>query len=443
MTDVMDFASLTKALDELKEMVGRYAEVPTVIPTEQTQGIEAQASVKPGTMASIISPLDVFEMRKKMATKSDAELKAMFAMQAFKRGVGIPVDAWLMSGGSPRASAYERMAADVDPEVQKLLDTSGGAALVRQDLEPILYELFVRVTPGWDRMPKEPANGLVHTYQQMTSFGGAQFMGELGTVTDDESTYVRATTNVAIVATRRGVSLKQQFAALQSGSGFNPENLELSGGMRAIAMKMQNQIFSGHSTDSGGTAANELGLYDANGFTGLRSLLNSARAKNVDPATNPDTTGSIRRALSQASIEIMQLGGGRPGIIWANPWEIETFGEQQESKQRWPGPAVAIAPGVEVDGVMTPFGRLGFGPVPGDSISSYVASTYSGYTVRDMYLLDETSIGMPFLGSEGPTVLEIPMGIGGQLTRMFIIFGMWGLAVKAPIFSNKVRVKVA
>lgn len=442
MTEEITLESLERSLGELKEMIGRQADVPSALPVAQTQGVEAQET--PATTRSVMSPLDVFEMRRMLATKSTAELHAMFAMQAYKRDQGIPLEAWLMSGGSPRASAYENMVSThVDPQVQKLLDTAGGAALIRQDLEPVLYELYVREFPAWGRMPKEPANGLVHTYQQITSFGGAVFMGELGTVTDDESTYVRQTTNIAIVATRRGVSLKNQFAALQSGSGFNPENLELQGGLRAIAKKMQDQIFSGHSTDSGGTAANELGLYDANAFTGLRAWLNTARVKNVDPATNPDTTGSMRRALSQAAIEIMQQGGGRPGIIWANPWEIESFGEQQEAKQRWPGPTINVAPGVEVDGVMTPFGRLGFGPVPGDSIGSYVASTYSGNTVRDMYLLDETSISMPYLGSEGPTVLEIPMGIAGQLTRLYIIFGMWGLAVKAPIFSNKVRVKVS
>lgn len=441
MTDEVTLQSLEKSLEQLKEMIGRQAEVPASLPIAQTQGVEAQAS--PASTSSLMSPLDVFEMRRMLATKSSAELQAMFAMQAYKRGTGIPLEAWLMSGGSPRANAYDNMInTNLDPQVQKLLDTAGGAALIRQDLEPVLYELYVREFPAWGRMGKEPANGLVHTYQQITSFGGAVFMGELGTVTDDESTYVRQTTNVAIVATRRGVSLKNQFAALQSGSGFNPENLELQGGLRAIAKKMQDQIFSGHSTDSGGTAANELGLYDANAFTGLRALLNSGRVKNVDPATAPDTTGSLRRAISQSAIEIMQQGGGRPSIVWGNPWDIETFAEQQEAKQRWPGQQTEIAPGVEVNGVMTPFGRLGFGPVPGNSIGSYVASTYSGYTVRDMYLLDESSISMPYLGSEGPTVLEIPMGIAGQLNRLYIIFGMWGLAVKAPIFSNKIRIKV-
>lgn len=443
MTEETTLKSLERDLDELKELIGRQAETPQELPAQpETQGIEAQATTAPSR--TLMSPVDMYEMRSKLRQKSTAELHAMFAMQANKKNQGVPLDAWLAAGGQARISAYEEMAtAGVNPDVQKLLDTSGGAALIRQDLEPVLYELYVREFPAYDRMPKEPANGLVHTYQQITSFGGAVFMGELGTVTDDESTYVRQTTNIAIVATRRGVSLKNQFAALQSGSGFNPEMLELQGGLRAIAKKVQDQIFSGHSSDSGGTASNELGLYDANAFTGLRAILNTSRAKNVDPATNPDTTGSIRRALADAATEIMQQGGGRPSIIWANPLEIDSFSEQQESKQRWPGEQVAIAPGTMVDGVMTSFGRLGLGPVPGNAISSYDSTEYSGNTVRDMYLVDETTTSMPYLGSEGPTVLDIPIGIAGQLTHLYIIFGMWGFAVKAIPFSNKIRVKVA
>jgi hypothetical protein len=58
-----------------------------------------------------------------------------------------------------------------------------------------------------------------------------------------------------------------------------------------------------------------------------------------------------------------------------------------------------------------------------------------------MYILDEGTITLPFLGSSGPTVLDIPIGISGQLTHQYIIFGMWGMAVKALPFSNKVRVK--
>ena len=61
--------------------------------------------------------------------------------------------------------------------------------------------------------------------------------------------------------------------------------------------------------------------------------------------------------------------------------------------------------------------------------------------MSDAYMLQENAISVPYLGSEGPTVLDIPIGVSGQLTRLFIIFGMWGLAVKAVQFHNKVRIK--
>jgi hypothetical protein len=438
---------LQRSLDELKGIVGGLASTPTARPVA-TAGVEDAAV--PAPSRGLMSVADRFEMRRLLREKSLGELHAMFAMQAMKSDQGIPLAAWLQMGGAPRAAAFDNLqTAGLDPEIQKLLDTSGGTALVRQDLEPLLFEMYIRAFPAWEQFPKEPANGLVHTFQQITSFGGAEFIGELGTVPDDKNTYLRQTTNIAIVATRRGVTLKQQFAALQSGSGFNPENLELQGGLRAIAKKMQDQIFSGHSTDSGGTADNELGLYDANGFTGLRSILNTARAVNVDPATNPDTTGSLRRAMADAVTTALQEGGAGPNSVWAHPFDYDMFAEQQEDKQRWVNTSGPVTAGVYVDAVMTAQGRLGIAIVPGNSIDDYVYQGASsngvdpGDTVRDIYLLDTSTVSLPYLGSEGPTVLDIPIGVAGQLTHLYIVFGMWGLAVKAVPFNNKVRVKVA
>jgi len=386
----------------------------------------------------------MFDMRKTLREKSTAELLMLFSEQARQKNTGIPVDVWLSRGGSSLQDRYDGLNGEVDDFTRKALDTGGAAALIRQDLEPVLYELYIRQFPAFDRFRKEPANGLTHTFQQITNYGGAEFMGELGTVVDDKSTYHRETTNVAIIATRRGVSLKSQYAITAGGMAFNAEQLELQGGLRAMSLKMQQTLFGGNGTDSGGTAANELGLYDANGFTGLRSILNTARAKDVDPATQPDTTGYIRRAVDAAATEIMQAGGPVPSIAWTNPWDMNTFNEQQDSKTRIVVPnQVQIGVGVTAREVNTVAGPVPFGIVPGDSISAYTASagTYTGASVRDIYLLDEATISMPYLGTDGPTVLDIPIGISGQLTHMFIIFGMWGLAVKAPQFSNKVRVK--
>jgi len=292
-------------------------------------------------------------------------------------------------------------------------------------------------------MGKEPANGLIHAFNRVTAYGTASFMPELGTVTDDKSTYERASTNIAILATRRGVTLKSQFAVAAGGMAWSPEAIEMQGGLRAIAHKMQQTIFGGQASDSGGTNSNELGLYDADGFTGLRSILNSGRVKNVDPATAPTAAGNVRRAVDAALLEAIQTGATGPWEIWSHPSEKVTFDEQQDTNVRiLEASQRGASIGVVTQAVNTLAGQIGWNIVPGDSISSYTATTYSSNVVRDVYMVDPNGMSLPFLGTPGPTVLEIPVGISGQLTRLFIIFMMNGLAVKVPQFSNKIRVKV-
>jgi hypothetical protein len=439
--------------DEMEELRGQVAEIlqgiqttlekmnaaPNTTPaTVPTQGVADQGI---GPVTRGLSTADRFALRKELRGRSTPELLQMFNMQALKRDAGVPFENWVNAGGTSVAAAFGQ--ADFAPETRKAIDTGAASALIRQDLEPFLYELYIREFPAWERFPKEPANGLVHAYNQITSFGDAQFMSELGTVTDDQSTYVRKTTNVAIIATRRGLSLKSQFAVQAGGMGYSPEQLELTGGLRAIAHKMQKTLFQGQSTDSGGTAANELGLYDANAFDGLRSIVNTARVKNIDPtlATPEDMRAGIDRAAEEISEQ-----GGRASIIWCHPHEKVTFDLQQDKNIRYMNQFVDIGVGVQTNAVNTVFGPLPLAVVPGDSIGTYTTSNADGTfnggeTVRDMYLLDESTITMPYLGTDGPTVLDIPVGIAGQLTRLFIIFGMWGLAVKAIPFSNKVRIK--
>jgi hypothetical protein len=309
----------------------------------------------------------------------------------------------------------------------------------------MLYEVFVRMFPAYDRFPKEPANGLVHAWNQITAYGDAKFMAELGTVSDDTSTYERKTTNVAILATRRGISLKSQFAVMAGGMNYNPEAIELQGGLRAMAHKMQKQIFGGNAAVASGTADDEYGLYDANAFTGLRQLL-TTNAVSFDPSTfvaettSTYATGAFRNQVDKALLYITQAGG-MPSIIWGHPQEKITFDEQQDTNVRLVGPNyVNIGVGVTAQAVNTYAGQIPFATVPGDSIASY----HIGETLyRDLYLLDEGSISLPYLGSPGPTVLEIPIGISGQLTHLYIVFMMNGLAVKVLPWSNKIRVKVA
>lgn len=447
--DHAEFVALQRSLAETLERFGTALnalnDAPNTAPAPAAiQGVGERVTEPPVSHRRIMSRKEMWDLRTALHAKSTAELQMLFAQQAGRRDTGIPLDYWLSAGGQALADRYSGLGNQLDPDIAKALDTGGAAALIRQDLEPVLYELFIRVFPAFDRFRKEPANGLVHTWNEITAYGDAQFMAELGTVQDDKGTYHRDTTNVAIISTRRGISIKSQAAVAAGGMNYNPEQLELQHGLRSISHRMQQQIFSGHATDSGGTASNELGLYDANAFTGLRSILNSARAQNVDPATSPDTTGNMQFAIDAAVEEIVQQGGAMPSILWSHPHEKRTFNEQQASKTRIVIPnQVNIAVGVTASTVNTIAGELPWAVVPGDSIDNYTAtSTYSGNDVRDLYILDESTISMPYLGAEGPTVLDIPVGISGQLVHLYIVFGMWGLAVKAPTFSNKVRVKL-
>lgn len=421
-----DLKSALNSLSEIQKSLDALNETPSTTPTQGP----AEENRGSAPVQKYMSQADMFAVRQELRKKSIPELHTMFAMQAAKKETGIPFDVWAATGGNPVQAAIAS-----DEFLTKALDSGSGSALIRQDLEPIMYELFVREFPAFDDLPKEPANGLVHAYNQLTSFGDAQFMSELGTVTDDQSTYVRQTTNVAILATRRGVSLKSQFAALQSGSGFNPENLELQGGMRAIAHKMQKTIFQGNATYAAGTDAMEEGAYDPNAFDGLRKSLATVRVVDVDPtAATPE---NIRQAIDTALLESMNTGGS-VDRIYLRPQELMAFNHQQDANVRYMGDIANAAVGVNVQTVNTIFGGLGLNAIPGDSIGQY---TRNAATWADIYLLNSRTITIPYLGSPGPTVLDIPIGISGQLTHLYIVFGMWGLAIKAPIFSNKVRVK--
>lgn len=462
MPPTAEIADLLKSVGETNEQIAEYLKRANDVPSSVPVTADAIKSLA-GSGDALGTGLDTMirsrimhaeEMEKvktQLHTKSLRELMVLFAKQASRRDTGVPLYDWLYAGGRSLGDRFggidgkggiER---EVSPDIAKAIDTNGVSALIRQDLEPILYEIFVKIFPLYDRISGEPANGLVHAYNQTLSYGDADWIGELDTVTDDKGVYQRQTTNIGILATRRGVSLKSQFAVLAGGAGFNPERLELTAGLLAMKSRMQRTMLAGNWHDNAGTATNELGAYDADSFDGLRYILNTANAINVDPATNPDTTGSLRRAFDAAVQPIIDSGGGQMGLsLWGSTNEQITFDEQQDPKLRVINDARAeeVTVGIRATKVNTIAGVLPMFGIPGGQIGHYTATgTYAGNNVRDVFVLDESTITRPYLGADGPTVLEIPIGVTGQLTHLFIIFMMSGFAVKVPSWSNKVRVK--
>ena len=366
------------------------------------------------------------ELRKKFGKMSTSEL-----------GEALDIQAGRETGKQASADILNRLAT-ANPNISKLLDSSGGAALIRQDLEPILYSLFVKRFPMFDRLRKEPANGLVHAFNQQTAYGDAVFQTETGTVTDDSNTYARQTTNVAVLATRRGITLKQQFALTGGGSPFNGLSAELAGGVTAIAQQLQKQVFQRNATvTSGAGATTELGAYDANGFDGLRKLLGATGSGVI---ANKGTAAYL--ATINSAVASVLNNGGNPSALVCSPTDYAGIVNELTSLVRYNAPADDQAAGATFGQVVTAAGALPILAVAGDGIGSYTVGGATTTNYRDMYIIDEDTWSLPYLGADSITTLEIPVGVNGALSKLYIMYVMFGLANKAPQFNAKVRVTV-
>lgn len=320
-------------------------------------------------------------------------------------------------------------------------DSTAVGPLIRQDLDPEIYKLFVRKFPLYEMIEKIPSNGLVHAFNQKTSFGDALYQTETGSVVDDESTYNRATANIAVLATRRGVTLKAQFAVRQGGMAYDPEAEELASGLTALRHKMQQSIFCWQDTDSGSTTtATENGKYDANAFNGLRYTLNNVSDASMTipvDITSGDTTLLITQAIKKASDQIINFGG-EPSLIFGNTTACRLLDNEQLQFVRYVNSAgTEIVPGLRVKEVDAGQALLPMLRVPGDANPSIVDT----HTYEELYVADMNALKLAYLGGPTPTVLEIPIGTDGKLQKLFIPFCMAGLAVVAPNWVARVKIE--
>jgi hypothetical protein len=426
----IDIKALNRLLDELGPTVQKGNDTPA---TEQvvTQTVGDSLAQPYGNQYNFLSGDDSLYLQRRLNGLSWEEKGYLLQKQiGAGMGTGIPF------GGQTAAMAGQ------NPTISRALDTSGGSALQRVDLEPFLVSMFVSLFPAWQRIPKIPSNGVVHSWDQLTSYGDATdsaFIAELGSVVDKTGVYTRKNTNIAVYGQRRGVSFKQQLAIPAGGMQWDSARLEIQNGLTQMAHDLQKTIFQGQATNSGGTAANEYGKYDANAFDGLRSGLNLTVDNGVNFApyktSSPD---NFVTAFNKGITTIADAVGVPPSVVYARYSELGQLSNQQLSIQRTVD-SMEFIPGVQVPAVMTSVGRMPILGIPGDAIGTYTAATYSGKTVADMYMINESELAIPYLGSPGPSVIEIPPGVSGQLTRLYIVWGMFGLQIGSNLHSIKLR----
>jgi len=405
---------------------------------EVTPMIEKWASATPPEPTTVASPAvnasrvnayeEMVELRSELVKHNDAQLSRMIGLQLIKgarEGQGVPLSRWL---AGDRAAYQIMQGNDI---VSKALDTGSGSALIRQDLEPLLYAAFVRRFPLWDRLRKESSNGLVHSYNRQDAAPDATFISELGTVGSGTGTYTRATANIAIAAIKVGTSLKMQF--VPSAGGVNPETAEIESGLTGLRRVLQRTVFSGNATVPGKVATDPEGAFNVNAFDGLRGSIPTANKSLHDPANF-----TLLESLNLAD-SVLSVFGGQSSILVMDARDKTRWLNELQAGVRYILPSLPLLPGLpNIQGIS--LGNSGDVPVmtvPGDEIGHY---TSGGDDVRDAYFLDESTISIPFLGSEMPTILDIPTGVDGTLSHVFILFQMAGLAMKIPNYLAALRI---
>ena len=339
----------------------------------------------------------------------------------------------------------------VPNSLKSVLDSTGGTTgniLIRQDLEAPMYALFVKTFPAWDRLRKGPSNGLVHAATQVTSPENGYSLGgtivtELGSISNVASQYQRATFPIAVFGTGRGVSLKEIAAVRQGGANYDPMKSEMANGMVRLAQDAQYVMLQGNATNAAGTATQEAGLYNANAFDGLRGVIGSAGSFSGNNAIQVDIANmSITEAIQTAAAKVAN-NGGMPSLVFMSIQAKQALDIEQNQNRRYNDDLVEIIPGVRANKLTWANGELVIVAIPGNTLGTYNRASDNAL-VEDIYVLDEASLTVRWLYSEGFTVLQIPTGIpdasgNAPLSERYVVFGMYGLEQAAPLFNAKAR----
>ncbi len=379
-------------------------------------------------------------------------------MKGNKEEFAMPAHRWAQLGNADalaeKVTDLARAGNPLGVALSKALDTTSGANLIRTDLEPMLYEAYRRRFPADELIPRVKANGIVHSYNQVTDPGAAVTTDELGTTISANivnQTYSRKqSTNIAVLISPRSIGLKLFYAVQQSGmSAFNlgmtDSNLEIRGAMRAIADKNQSLIFQGNQTVSGGAGiSTENGVYNANDFDGLRlqlkqaataitkggsqsfvDVFDAAVGAIIDDGGDSENvwlffSQKVRRAINRELFPYTQYVGGAP----AGPINNNLSANGLLTVADWKVRMINVPGKTQGQGV----GWYTFDPGGG-------AATY-----EDGYVLDPEGIKLAWLGSPTPQILELPTGTTLNLSTVYIPFLMNGLVVNVLPFNRKVRV---
>lgn len=208
--------------------------------------------------------------------------------------------------------------------------------------------------------------------------------------------------------------------------------------MVRMATDVQYYIFQGNATNSGGTSSNEGGNYNADGFDGLRGVLGGYGSFSGNNAIQVDIASLNMLESLQYVAGKAGNNGGAPSLAFMSMNAKEALDQEQQTNVRYTQDLDEIIPGTRVNKVTWADGQLAIFPCPGNTLGSYNRTSDSA-SVEDLYVVDESTLTLRWLYSENFTVLELPPGYDNTLSSKYIIFGMFGLELAAPLYCGKAR----
>lgn len=349
--------------------------------------------------------------------------------------------------------------------------TSGGL-LIPQGIVPTLWVWLVTRFQAWQQIPRVPANGVNHSWRNLIALGDSTdgYIDEYGCPPANRSVITSGSTNIAIMAFKRGISLKFELLAQQIGFRFDgnlPLERELQNAMISRARILEKTFYQG-TTASGHNGTDEYGQSFINGFNGLRALLsNTTLANGLNNGFYPAgfspvlaeqaTTGAtpITDALNLAVAQVYN-NGGMPNAIHITASTALKIAKENSPNVRYTMDEVrnGLTVGATLNGLAsTVAGFIPFTVVPDQSIGSYPVNSIAGtggatlmtagQTVVDAYVLSTNDLAFPYIGSPDPMPIEVPIGTftpeGACLVRDLIIYLMIGFACYVPVHQAKVR----
>lgn len=340
--------------------------------------------------------------------------------------------------------------ASMIPTIQKaILDstgnyTSGGSVFIRQDLEPIVHQLFVSRFPLWEMMNAGMSNGLVHVANQVTATDsnslGATAITETGAITYVSGVYNRASYPIMILGTGRGVTFKEMAATVAGGGTVQPLETELKNGIIALARDAQYYMFSGNASNTGSTTAtSEGGIYNSITIDGLRGVTGSYGVFAGNGAIQIDQVAlTLTDSVIASASRLSDNGAGTNLVAIMTKRAKAALDTENNGNKRYTDNQTEVVAGVRVNTVACVDGDVPMMSVPGNTIGTYISPT-TGSLVEDVYVLDMDHITRRWLYSPTFTVLEIPSGVDGVLSSRYLVFVMTGEELAAPNFMSKIR----